>query len=98
MSQQEQEAQQVWLQCRKKVGKYVDTKIPKKPKSYYKGLSDLIDHLIRQHEQVTQPLHNHRESKISILLQPEYENFKQLVETLESKEQEETKFHLILKS
>ena len=66
MSQQEQEAQQVWLQCRQRVGKYVNTKIPEKPKSYYKGLSNLIDQLIHQHEKVTQQLHNHREAENSI--------------------------------
>ena len=98
MSQQEREAQQVWLQCRENVGKYVDRKIPEKPESYYKGLSDLIDHLIHQHKQVTQQLHNHREAEKSILLQSEYENFKKLVETLETEEQEATKVHHILKS
>ena len=54
MSQQEREAQQVWSQCREKVGKYVDSKIPEKPESYSKGMFDFIDHLIHQHEQVTQ--------------------------------------------
>ena len=98
MSQQELEAQQVWLQCRQKVRKYVDSKMPEKLESYYKGLSDLINELIHQQEQVTQQLHNHREAENSILLQPEYENFKKLVETLETEEQEETKVHHILKS
>ena len=83
--------------CRLKVEKNVDSKIPEKPESYYKGLSDLIDQLIHQHEQVTQELHNHREAENSILLQPEYDNFKKLVETLEAEEQEATKVHHILK-
>ena len=61
-------------------------------------MSDLIDQLIHQHEQVTQQLHNHREAENSILLQPEYENFKKLVETLETEEQEATKILHILKS
>ena len=97
MSQQEQEAQRVWSQCRQKVRKYVDSKIPEKLKSYYKGLSDLVDHLIHQLEQVTQQLHNHWEAKNSILLQLEYANFKKLVENLETEEQEATKVLHILK-
>ena len=98
MSRKEQEAQQVWSQCQQKVGKHVDIQAPRKPQSYYKGLSDLIDQLIYQHEQVTQQLHDHWEAENSILLQPEYENFKHLVETLKTEEQEVTKVHNILKS
>ena len=77
--------------------KYVNIEEPDKPQSY-QGLSNLIDQLIHQHEQVTQQLHNHLEVENSILLQPEYENFKHLVETLQAKEQEATKTHNILKN
>ena len=86
MSWQEQEAQQIWSQCRQKVGKYVNIKAPEKPQSYYQGRSDLIDQLIHQNELVTQQLHNHLEAENSILLQPEYENFKHLVKMLQAEE------------
>ena len=68
--------------------KYFDIKDPEKPQSYYQGLSDLIDQLIQQHEQVTLQLHNHLEAENSILLNPEYENFKHLVNTLQQEEKE----------
>ena len=42
-------------------------------------------------------MHNYLEAENSILLQPEYENFKHLVETLQTEEQEATKVHNILK-
>ena len=68
--------------------KYVDIKDPEKPQSFYQGLSDLIDQLIQQHEQVTLQLHSHLEAKNYILLKLEYENFKHLVDTLQQEEKE----------
>ena len=82
LSCQEKEAHQIWSQCPKKVEKYVNIKEREKPQSYYQGLSDLIDHLIQQHKQVALQLHNHLEAENSILLKPEYENFKNLIDTL----------------
>ena len=78
--------------------KYVDAKIPEKPQSYYQGFFDLIDQLIYQHEQVTLQLHNHLETKNSIMLKPEYETFKHLVNTRQQEEKEATKIHNILKN
>ena len=77
--------------------KYVDAKIPEKPHSYYQGFFDLIDKLIQQHEQVTLQLHNHLEAKNFILLNPKYETFKHLVDTLQQEEKEATRIHNILK-
>ena len=78
--------------------KYIDIKAPKKPQSYYQGFSALIDQLIQQHEQVTLQQHNHLEVENFILLKPEYETFKHLVNTLQQEEKEATKIHNILKN
>ena len=58
----------------------------------------MVDQLIDQHEQVTLQLHNHLEAENSILLKPEYESFKHLIETLQQEEREATKIHNVLKS
>ena len=65
------------------MAKYVDAKIPEKPQSYYQGFSDLIGQLIDEHEQVTLQFHTHLEAENYILLKPEYEKFKHLVDTLQ---------------
>ena len=57
----------------------------------------MIDQLIDQHEQVTLQLHTQLEAENSILLKPEYESFKHLIETLQQEERVGTKIHNVLK-
>ena len=80
------------------MAKYVDAKIPENPQSYYQGFFDLIDQLIVQHDQVTLQLHTHLEAKNSILLNPEYETSKHLVDTFQQDEKESTKNHNVLRN
>ena len=58
----------------------------------------MVDNLIVKNEQLSAQLHDHLEVENSILLKPEYETFKHLVDTLRLEEKEVSKFYNILKN
>ena len=58
----------------------------------------MVDQLIDQHEQLSAQLNNHLEAEKSILLKPEYENFKHLIDTLRQEEEETSKIYNVLKN
>ena len=58
----------------------------------------MVDNLIVKNEQLSTLLHDHLEAQNSILLKPEYETFKHLVNTLQLEEKEVSNIYNILKN
>ena len=58
----------------------------------------MVDNLIVKNEQLSAQLHDHLKAKNSILLKPEYETFKHLVDTLLLEEKEVSKIYNVLKN
>lgn len=58
----------------------------------------MVDRLINRHEKLSLQLNNHLEATNSIMLKPEYENFKHLTDTLRKEEEKASKIHNVLKN
>lgn len=69
-------------QSQLKAAKYIEEEIPKKSQLYFQGFVAMVNNLIVKNEQLAAQLHDHLKAENSILLNPEYETFKHLVDIL----------------
>ena len=60
----------------------IEEKILENPLSYIQGFISIIDILVAKNEQLLVQLHDHLKDENSILLRPEYETSKHLIDTL----------------